>query len=113
MNSRLLFAAARGAKIEEHIGGNRWVEASLIRLVNADQCEYRIHPKDKHLAYGPVSTAFRESAEFFIPRKWLPIDHDLLNSLDLNIDGQVSSMSRGDACLLLLIMGEALADDGL
>jgi hypothetical protein len=48
--SRLLFAAARGARIS-------WMNGSL------QPVPYYIHPDDAHLQYGPISTELRKMAE--------------------------------------------------
>ena len=61
--SRLLHAAARGARIEV-----RWYDSlqwqTSAQLVFIDTMRhYRIHPNDEHLQYGPISTALREMAE--------------------------------------------------
>ena len=59
--SRLLFAAARGARIDVWYQC-KWVSAIAVRTVD-DLYNYRIHPDDAHLQYGPISTALREFAE--------------------------------------------------
>ena len=108
--SRLLFAAARGARIQrerkfhwENVGIRWGLDDAL-----------RIHPDDAHLAYGPISTAARawavlqesgaepeivlsaraliEAAE---PMWFAEIDDELHRSL------------------FLLILAESLADEGL
>jgi hypothetical protein len=58
--SRLLFAAARGARIQaldKNLGAILSSHAPL-ELSN-DKRPYRIHPDDAHLQYGPISTALR------------------------------------------------------
>ena len=57
--SRLLHAAARGARIEAEWKGV-WSGVAGIHLVPKFNC--RIHPDDAHLQYGPISTALREMA---------------------------------------------------
>ena len=59
--SRLLHAAARGARIEDD-GVGAWSESRFVHLVGSDW-EYRIHPDDAHLQYGLISGALREYAE--------------------------------------------------
>jgi len=65
--SRLLFAAARGARIEPpqsyvyHLGyilGGVTQYTVYWKLLDDEDC--RIHPDDEHLQYGPISTALRE-----------------------------------------------------
>lgn len=62
--SRLLFAAARGARIQynqytEHTPV--WANTSKWSSICANRL--RIHPDDAHLQYGPLSTALRKLAE--------------------------------------------------
>jgi hypothetical protein len=65
--SRLLFAAARGARIEYKLWGtDKWAEKEAWGL--SDTTEYRIHPKDAHLQYGPISTALRNPEWSFLDR---------------------------------------------
>ena len=61
-NARLLHAAARGARIQY----KPWEKFNDIALwlpsLNS-KSDYRIHPEDEHLAYGPISTALLYYAE--------------------------------------------------
>ena len=114
--SRLLFAAARGAVLQREIekvdGGFHWVNIALQWGMDD---ELRIHPDDEHLQYGPISTALRQGANQYgggnqpsglgrmlcIPfvehhrRGGGKIDNELHRSI------------------FLLILAEALADEGL
>jgi len=112
--NRILFAAARGARIQFYarLGDEyKWVTTSRIPLDMPDT--YIIHPSDLHLQYGPVSTALREAAEygtgvggvFKIPYGsfWLPYG----GASDL---AEATSLERP---LFLLILSEALCDDGI
>ena len=109
---RLLFAAARGARIQNEFhnwsnGGNDWREADLNRLVGA-----RIHPEDEHLQYGPISTALREKAEFG------PLDNETLLNGSIKWYAPVQKDEYGitdpfHRSLFLLILAEALADEGM
>jgi hypothetical protein len=110
--SRLLFAAARGARFRyfnKHIG---WTDMSLGHMCDA-QSKACIHPDDDHLQYGPISTALREMAanpsyelahtdEFGM---WSLLYKDWCDCRDL--------ASERDVSLFLLILAEALADEGL
>jgi hypothetical protein len=75
--------------------------------------EYRIHPDDEHLQYGPISTALRELAVqglvleiktdwefmaryYFTDIAWEKVPHDV-----------------DHRSLFLLILAEALADEGM
>jgi len=62
--SRLLFAAARGARIQlQHQTCGDWCPAGYASLLpEPEGITRRIHPDDAHLAYGPISTALREAA---------------------------------------------------
>lgn len=63
--NRLLFAAARGARIEaraQTADGDTWYGAAGI-VLKKDSRTLRIHPDDASLEYGPVSSALREMAE--------------------------------------------------
>jgi len=61
--SRLLFASARGARIQLfNKWSGKWDTDSLISLT-ATEAIHRIHPDDEHLQYGPVSTALRDLAK--------------------------------------------------
>lgn len=113
--TRLLFAAARGARIQSEYhnwgnGGREWRDATLDNLAGA-----RIHPDDEHLQYGPVSTALRNSV------LGLPID-PRFNSGNLmqhfmSWGWSFGEKSEGDwdtqKATYKLILAEALADEGL
>lgn len=95
--SRLLFAAARGARMQRSA---------------ASDWEYRIHPDDAHLQYGPISTALREMAEddawrstweWFLARA----------AADEFTEFFDSRQDEPDYPLFYLILAEALADSGL
>ena len=112
--SRLLFAAARGARIQsqwrdahtptyqEWQTNNQFVFIDTMRY-------YRIHPADEHLAYGPISTALREIAltgdyeEYSIPYFTFGIERE---------DNYWES-TKEQRRVFCLILAEALADSGL
>ena len=112
--SRLLFAAARGARIEffattSHLEYN-WQVIERVPLKKQDF--YRIHPDDEHLQYGPISTALREMAEddawrstweWFLARA----------AADEFTEFFDSRQGEPDYPLFYLILAEALADSGL
>lgn len=115
--SRLLFAAARGARIQNSYhnwkcGGSEWREANLNMLSGA-----RIHPKDKHLAYGPISTALREKAKDTTPTG--EFGHGTLPYMDVSPYFDPDEFwdwvkqPEPQRSLFLLILAEALADEGL
>lgn len=105
--SRLLFAAARGARIESEYhnwstGGYDWREANLNNLSGS-----RIHPDDEHLQYGPISSALHEAAENGRPNAFTGIPN-----LELHTDAAYK-LEPLERSLFLLILAEALADEGL
>ena len=116
-DTRLLFAAARGARIQ-YKGSKppHWPEALAMPLLGADPREWherRIHPDDIHLAYGPISTAVRANARdgecngaiYTAPygSYWLPMFEAIAMTAS-------DDLTRS---LFLLILSEALSDEGL
>jgi hypothetical protein len=117
--SRLLFAAARGARIQvlgKNIHEFWWNTQDFSKRHSHD---YRIHPDDAHLQYGPISTSVRLMAE----TPWItgyPDNMLLPPHLGFNVccdtkEQQLEyAMSSGNVkALFLLILSEALADEGL
>jgi len=89
-NRRQMFAFARGARMQILVS------------------ETRIHPDDEHLQYGPISTALREDA------LGLPIKGtDWFALIALHADGDLNMYSPTEESLFLLILAEALADEGM
>ena len=107
--SRLLHAAARGARIEAEWKGV-WSGVAGIHFV--PEFNYRIHPDDAHLQYGPISTALREMAEN--PKQNSSWEHFLANSAaneyTMSFD---SRFGEPDYPLFYLFLAEALADEGM
>lgn len=109
--SRLLFAAARGARIS-------WINGSW------QPVPYYIHPDDAHLQYGPISTELRKAAENIAEKAYL---QDLLGHYGIAaIDDYLSRSDEFGYCwdkamnatamqkqLFLLILAETLAEEGL
>ena len=107
--SRLLFAAARGARVQTWVGALEWREEFRVAISNADQYWVRIHPDDEHLQYGPISTALREMAEDY---SWNPSwEHRVARAAA--DDFTVKFHGEPDYPLFYLILAEALADEGL
>ena len=123
--SRLLFAAARGARIQRrHFkdAWNYWESTRVMLLTNLDKTDsdydYRIHPDDEHLQYGPVSTALRERADCDLVVKSNWVDPLLLQvSVATNYADQWGRTWREqtvfERSLALLIQAEELADEGM
>ena len=112
--SRLLFAAARGARIGWQTFSGKWYPALSLTGVRSEcgQDAYRIHPDDAHLAYGPISTALREIAED--PKYNSSWEYYLANTAANEFTESFDSR-RGepDYPLFYLILAEFLADSGL
>jgi hypothetical protein len=109
--SRLLHAAARGARIETCYLSKKWQVAWAVRTVD-DFYDYRIHPDDTHLQYGPISTALREMAENFkYNSSW---EHFLANAAANEFTMFFDSrFGEPDYPLFYLFLAEALADEGM
>jgi hypothetical protein len=111
--SRLLFAAARGAKIQTKWvdSGDSWQTSGQLVLVD-DMRYYRIHPADEHLQYGPVSTALREMAEQYVySTRWEnKIAEVAANEFTVYFD---SRTGEPDYPLFYLFLAEFLADEGM
>ena len=108
--SRLLHAAARGARIEVRDQGD-WIPLTHISLLPNSHAK-RIHPEDAHLQYGPISTALREMAEDVVWRG------DWAYFLAGSIANEFTEHSYRAQCepddqLFYLFLAEFLADDGL
>ena len=111
--SRLLHAAARGAKIQTKWvdSGAQWQTTGQLVLVD-DMRYYRIHPDDAHLQYGPISTALRDMAEddgtWRTDLRW-NIAHIVANEFNDYYDWQCEP----DYPLFYLFLAEYLADEGM
>ena len=111
--SRLLHAAARGARIQ-----SRWRDDYAWQItgqfVFVDWMRhYRIHPEDEHLQYGPISTALREMAE---DNLWNPSwEHYAAHALEdrFSLFDRHDGLDEPDYPLFYLILAEALADEGM
>jgi hypothetical protein len=110
--SRLLHAAARGARIQSQWRDSTvWQTSGQLVLVD-DMRYYRIHPADEHLQYGPISTVLREMAENFkYDSSW---EHFLANSAANEFTMFFDSRhGEPDYPLFYLILAEFLADEGM
>lgn len=112
--SRLLFAAARGARVQRLMQcPHRWENYQLVAPLRASDVD-RIHPDDEHLQYGPISTALRRNAED-PPRitdgLW-PVEKNYLNVYKYSDEMYVWADDLHKS-LMLLLVAEALADEGL
>ena len=107
--SRILFAAARGARIEA-LHQRCWIPLTHISIVpNAHA--YRIHPEDAHLEYGPISTALREMAEDY---SWNPSwEHYAAHAVEDRFTLLDRQHCEPDYPLFYLFLAEFLADEGM
>ena len=105
--SRLLFAAARGARIEA-LYQRCWIPLTHISL-EPNAHAYRIHPEDAHLQYGPISTLLREMA---LTGDCDGADIPYIRTTLLTEEGYWKS-TEDQQCVFCLILAEALADEGM
>ena len=109
--SRILFAAARGARIEA-LYQRVWIPAVAVRTDG--QYKYRIKSADAHLQYGPISTALREMAED--PALWTSkcwkwsIASSAAGEFNVYLDAW---RCEPDYPLFYLFLAEFLADEGM
>lgn len=111
--SRLLFAAARGARIELHIPDLMWRVTNQMPVTTVRK-NYRIHPKDAHLQYGPISSELRELSK--IPPMLIDqtgVIASVFISRHKNADELYMHADELHRSLFLLTLAEALADEGL
>jgi hypothetical protein len=119
--SRLLHAAARGARIQYRSPVDHKWKANFFLPNFLNDSLYRIHPDDEHLAYGPISTALRDCDGDF---QWVQIDWSEMPDLAIRsaivanyaynmIDEWRQNKDRLTRSLFLLILAEALADEGM
>ena len=112
--SRLLHAAARGARIQSRwVDGTQWQTTGQFMFVDGMR-RYRIHPDDAHLQYGPISTALREMAEHARAENQPSWEMGLANfSANNFIDYYDWRWCEPDYPLYYLILAEFLADEGM
>lgn len=108
----ILMAAARGARIELFGRDLKWHEAKAAPL-KRHTFPYRIHPDDEHLRFGPISSALREMAETGKDPYTLM---GLLAKVVVNHERDFPLIFADEwdqNVLFLLILSEALAEEGL
>jgi hypothetical protein len=111
--SRVLFAAARGARIYSKLNDGHWIKAyAVVKPGAVAGLQQRIHPDDAHLQYGPISTALREMAED--PKYNSSWEHFLANSAANEFTEYFDCRDgEPDYPLFYLILAEYLADEGM
>jgi hypothetical protein len=114
--SRLLHAAARGARIQTNDRGG-WLDAAYIPTADYKGDDFRIHPDDAHLQYGPISTAMREMA-----KQPKVLAHKVVNlphfgfTIFVESENELREVLQCDTLthsLFYLILAECLADEGM
>lgn len=120
MTNPILLAAARGARIETYHYKNEWFETDVIVMGIAKEIsEYRIHPNDEHLRFGPIGTALREAAKTPPADPWRHDNNYVLAAIEDGVWGDGHTLGdyqeadRLHRSLFLLILSEALTDEGL
>jgi len=112
--TRLLHAAARGARVQFCLYENEWHTARDIDVSKDERWHQRIHPEDEHLQYGPISACVRDAAmaEYFTygGTYTVPYGSYWLSMKDAHDVDSADVLHRS---LFLLILAEALADEGL
>ena len=116
--NRILHAAARGARIQKDVSKNiqvHWVVVHVIDLWEIEHLPHlwRIHPDDAHLEYGPVSSALRKAAES--GSAW-DLTSEAWQMARIALRHEYWYWATPDELhlsLFLLLMAEALADEGL
>ena len=108
--SRLLHAAARGARVQA-LYQRCWIPLKHISF-EPNSHLYRIHPDDKHLGYGPISTELREMAA---DDSWNPNSYRVLAVAAANEFKEYFDSRQGepDYPLFYLFLAEFLADEGM
>jgi predicted hydrolase (HD superfamily) len=106
-NSRLLFAAARGARIQ-FSNDEEWMEKAVWGFHH--DVDYRIHPDDEHMQYGPISTALRNAAE---SGEYPYTVTGLAAETMAHYERDLSGVCAEGYNTFLLILAEVLADEGM
>ena len=107
--SRLLHAAARGARIEALYS---WGWGTSVLSHTDSSYHYRIHPDDQYLQYGPISAELREMAADDL---WNPNSYRVLAVAAANEFKEYFYSRQGepDYPLFYLFLAEFLADEGM
>ena len=107
--TRLRFAAARGARIQV-LAHDMWYGATM--FYRNDARALRIHPDDAHLQYGPISSALREFAAGNVNRPEDDTHWRIARDYYIRAAG-TGFYTFEERSLFLLLLAEALADEGL
>jgi hypothetical protein len=111
--SRLLFAAARGARIQSRwVKGTQWQTTGQFVFVDGMRY-YRIHPDDEHLQYGPISTEVRNIRLTDLQLPHLALASACVCGLDGTWSKDWRNQTTNERATAMLILAEALADEGM
>lgn len=116
--SILLHAAARGAKLQTKIS-RKWVAGGFHSLAYREQ--NRIHPRDRHLRYGPISRVLFEAAKKppktfydFVGAYKEAATEQCFNFCDVHeAQAYLITATEKERSFFLLFVAEALAHEGL
>ena len=106
--SRLLHAAARGARVQA-LYQRVWIPANTIST-QVGRYTYRIHPDDQYLQYGPIGTELRKMAA---DDSWNPSLYRVLAISAATAFRVYFGGVREDYPLFYLFLAEFLADEGM
>ena len=111
--SRLLFAAARGARIERNTYPGKWGPVDSFPMLRWHPEWHRIHPEDEALQYGPISSALREAAAAGGAFSLTSDYGSMARAYMTSVESSWYWMLEPDRSMFMLIVAEALADSGL
>jgi hypothetical protein len=117
--SRLLHAAARGARIQRlwfkmRDEPHNWEKSPVVKAGRQWGDDYRIHPDDEALQYGPISTTLREMAILTSPEfNNIELPHGYFSCWQNDWYQYRECTKELTRSLFLLILAESLADIGL
>ena len=114
MMNQILMAAARGARVQRQDDRGFWVSTNVLLVEPVfDEVPKRVHPNDEHLRFGPISSELREYDDrrvciydFDCRIQYYMHEYMYPNEVVWDCDAHHRS-------LFLLILAEALADEGL
>lgn len=113
--NRLLFAMARGARIQRRhfqvYDTKQWGDTRVVSTSIDCDFDYRIHPDDEERQYGQISAALRERVLQDNP--WTAGIAEALLYVRTRWSGWYVNLTSIDYEVTLLLLAEFLADEGL
>lgn len=107
---RFKFAWARGARIESKWTGRVYNELTGFTFTPGREDDFRIHPDDEHLQYGPLSIALIDSAQHI---KLTPLGIGALEVAMAMYTDPAATGEYNEWWFFYLFIAELLADEGL